>query len=162
MANNLKTVGVIGGGQMGSGIAQLAAVAGFDVWIHDSDPKALSNATRSISSSIDRFISKGQLSKEVGTDAMSRLRCTSSIEDLRDADVVIEAIVESEEIKKKVFSELDKITKTSAILASNTSSISITRIASATSRPSQIWKNCSMLPRLPRLHSEQNPHAHDK
>lgn len=69
---------------------------------------------------------------------MSRLRCTSNLEDLCNADVVIEAIVESEEVKKKLFSELDKITKASAILASNTSSISITRLASATRRPSQV------------------------
>lgn len=138
MADEARAIGVIGGGQMGSGIAQLAAVAGFNVWIHDADPSALTKATQSISSSIGRFISKGHLSQAAGTDAMNRLRCTSNLEDLRDADVVIEAIVESEEVKKKLFTELDKITKASTILASNTSSISITRLASATRRPSQV------------------------
>lgn len=138
MADDPKVIGVIGGGQMGSGIAHLAAVAGFDVWIHDADPSALAKSTQTISSSIARFVSKGQLSQAASSNAMNRLRCTSSLEDLRNADVVIEAIVESEEIKKKLFAELDKITKASTILASNTSSISITRLASATERPSQV------------------------
>lgn len=138
MATDPKVIGVVGGGQMGSGIAQLAAVAGFNVWVHDADPSALAKATETISSSINRFVSKGHLSKVAGSDAMNCLRCTSNLDDLRNADVVIEAIVESEEVKKKLFSELDKITKASTILASNTSSISITRLASATRRPSQV------------------------
>lgn len=74
----------------------------------------------------------------VGAEALRCLRCTSNLEDLSAADVVIEAIVESEDVKKKLFNELDKITKRSAILASNTSSISITRLASATTRPRQV------------------------
>ncbi|MCL7041672.1 hypothetical protein MKW94_029462, partial [Papaver nudicaule] len=75
---------------------------------------------------------------EIATNALKNLKCTSNLEDLRSADVIIEAIVESEDVKKKLFSELDRIAKPSAILASNTSSISITRIASATSRPCQV------------------------
>ncbi|OVA00375.1 3-hydroxyacyl-CoA dehydrogenase [Macleaya cordata] len=138
MAEGIKSVGVIGGGQMGSGIAQLAAVAGIDVWLLDLDSNALTSATKSITNSVQRFVSKGQLSQEVATNAIKRLRCTSNLEDLRSADVIIEAIVESEDVKKKLFSELDRIAKPSAILASNTSSISITRIASATSRPHQV------------------------
>ncbi|KAF9590844.1 hypothetical protein IFM89_038716 [Coptis chinensis] len=134
----VKTVGVIGGGQMGSGIAQLAIVAGIDVWLLDSDSNALTNATKSIGNSIQRFVSKGQLSQEKAKDALRRLRCTSSLEDLQSADVIIEAIVESEDIKKSLYTDLDRIAKGSAILASNTSSISITRLASATSRSSQV------------------------
>ncbi|KAK9265769.1 hypothetical protein L1049_003387 [Liquidambar formosana] len=133
-----NTIGVVGSGQMGSGIAQLAAVHGFHVWLLDSDPDALTGATKTISDSIRRLVSKGHLSQAVGTDALGRLRCTSNLEDLCSADFIIEAIVESEDVKKKLFSELDKIVKVSAILASNTSSISITRIASATSRPRQV------------------------
>ncbi|KAJ6853325.1 uncharacterized protein M6B38_250385 [Iris pallida] len=133
-----EVVGVVGGGQMGSGIAQVAAVSGFDVWLHDTDPAALDRAVRAVSSSIGRFVSKGKLSRAAGSDAMKRLRCTSNLEDLRDADVIIEAIVESEEVKKTLFSKLDKIAKATTILASNTSSISITRLASGTSRPSQV------------------------
>ncbi|KAJ4976618.1 hypothetical protein NE237_001724 [Protea cynaroides] len=133
-----KAIGVIGGGQMGSGIAQIAAVGGIDVWLHDSDAQALSRARSSISGSLQRLVSKGHLSQEVGSDAMQRLRFTSSLEDFRSVDVIIEAIVESEDVKKKVFSQLDRIAKSSAILASNTSSISITRLASATKRPQQV------------------------
>ncbi|KAK9907210.1 hypothetical protein M0R45_002212 [Rubus argutus] len=134
----IKTIAVVGGGQMGSGIAQLAAVHGFDAWLLDTDYNALSRATKSISYSIQRLVSKGQLSQAVSKDALGRLRYTLNLEELSSADVVIEAIVESEEVKKKLFLELDKIAKSSAILASNTSSISITRLASATSRPKQV------------------------
>ncbi|KAL6283588.1 hypothetical protein ACE6H2_014517 [Prunus campanulata] len=133
-----KTIGVVGSGQMGSGIAQLAATHGFDVWVLDTDQDALSKATKSISSSVQRLVSKGQLSQAVGKDALERLWFTSNLEKLSSADIIIEAIVESEDVKKKLFLELDKITKSSAILASNTSSISITRLASATSRPHQV------------------------
>ncbi|PKA52583.1 Peroxisomal fatty acid beta-oxidation multifunctional protein [Apostasia shenzhenica] len=138
MAVTRETIGVIGGGQMGSGIAQLAAVAGFDVWLHDSDPGALRRASEGITAALRRLVSKGQLSQPAVSDVLNRLRCTSNLEDLKHSDVIIEAIVESEDVKKKLFSELDKLAKPNAILASNTSSISITRLASATSRPSQV------------------------
>lgn len=134
----IRSVAVVGAGQMGSGIAQLAAVEGLQVWLHDSDSVALSKATESISSRIRSLISKCHLSKEKGAEAMGNLRCTSRLEDFHFADIVIEAIVESEEVKRKLFSLLDKTVKGSSILASNTSSISITRLASATSRPSQV------------------------
>ncbi|GLT29428.1 hypothetical protein SLA2020_042970 [Shorea laevis] len=134
----LKSVGVVGGGQMGSGIAQLAAMYGLDVHLIDTDPAALSGATKSISASIQRFVSKGQISQAAATDALGRLHCTSNLEELCSSDFIIEAIVESEDVKKKLFFNLDKIAKGTAILASNTSSISITRLASATSRPQQV------------------------
>ncbi|KAL0362675.1 UNVERIFIED_CONTAM: 3-hydroxybutyryl-CoA dehydrogenase [Sesamum calycinum] len=155
----IKSVGVVGGGQMGSGIAQLAAVNGLEVWLHDSDPTALSKAHQSISSTIKSLVSKGRLTKvlfvpiladpldfltdnfltkEKGAEAVRKLKYTSSLEDFGSVDIVIEAIVESEEVKKKLFTLLDNIVKESAILASNTSSISITRLASATSRPTQV------------------------
>ncbi|KAL0306522.1 UNVERIFIED_CONTAM: putative 3-hydroxybutyryl-CoA dehydrogenase [Sesamum radiatum] len=154
----IRSVGVVGGGQMGSGIAQLAAVNGLEVWLHDSDPTALSKAHQSISSTIQSLVSKGRLTKvlfvpiladpldfltdnfltkEKGAEAVRKLKYTSSLEDFGSVDIVIEAIVESEEVKKKLFTLLDSIVKESAILASNTSSISITRLASATSRPTQ-------------------------
>ncbi|KMT13149.1 hypothetical protein BVRB_4g086880 [Beta vulgaris subsp. vulgaris] len=134
----MKTIGVVGAGQMGSGIAQLGIVHGFHVWLLDSDSNALTRATKSISISLQRFLSKGQLSQDVISDALKRLHCTMSLEDFHSADFVIEAVAESEVAKKKLFAELDKKTKSSAILASNTSSISITRLASVTSRPSQV------------------------
>ncbi|KAM7492572.1 hypothetical protein LguiA_035493 [Lonicera macranthoides] len=138
MAENTMIIGVIGAGQMGSGIAQLAAVNGADVWLHDTDGDAFPRAYKSIANSIQRFVSRGHLPQATATDALSRLRVTSNLEDLCSADVIIEAIVESEDVKKNLFAKLDKITKSSAILASNTSSISITRLAAATSRPKQV------------------------
>ncbi|KAJ0714976.1 putative 3-hydroxybutyryl-CoA dehydrogenase [Helianthus annuus] len=114
------------------------AVAGSDVWLLDKDAGALHGAKGSISNSVQRLVNKGQLSKEVGIKALERLNYTSNLEDLRYADIVIEASVESEDVKKKLFAELDKIVKGSAILASNTSSISIIRLAAATKRPHQV------------------------
>ncbi|WOL13012.1 hypothetical protein Cni_G21781 [Canna indica] len=134
----VKVIGVVGSGQMGSGIAQVAAVAGFDVWLHDSDPAALWRAEKAIGNSVRRLVSKGELSQLAGTDSLNRLRYTSTLADIRNSDVIIEAIVESEVVKKNLFLELDKIAKVSAILASNTSSISITRLASSTSRPTKV------------------------
>ncbi|CAL4960956.1 unnamed protein product [Urochloa decumbens] len=141
-ASEIAAVGVIGAGQMGSGIAQLAAAAGCAVLLLDADSAALSRAVASISASLRRLAAKGQLSQfgpqTACEDSIKRIRCVSTVQDLRDADLVIEAIVENEDVKKQLFVELDEITKASAILASNTSSISITRLASATKRPSQV------------------------
>lgn len=133
-----KRLAVVGGGQMGSGIAQLGAMHGLHVWLLDTDSAALSRASKAISSSLQRFVSKGQLSQAACADALQRLQYTSNLKDLQSADFIVEAIIESEEVKKKLFLELDKIAKSSAILASNTSSISITRLGSATSRPHQV------------------------
>ncbi|RDX72792.1 hbdA, partial [Mucuna pruriens] len=136
--SGVKRIGVVGGGQMGSGITQVAAVHGIDVWLHDVDPQALSRASSSISSSVHRLVSKATLSQANGADALKRLRFTSNLEDFHQADFIIEAIAESEDAKKSLFVKLDKIAKSSAILASNTSSISITRLASSTNRPRQV------------------------
>ncbi|CAL5341971.1 unnamed protein product [Camellia sinensis] len=134
----IKMIGVVGGGQMGSGIALLAAANGIHVWLYDTDPNALSRAQKYVSTFVQSLVSKGHLSQAAGSDALIRLQCTSNLEDLQSADVIIEAIVEAEDVKKKLFSELDKIAKGSAILASNTSSISISRLASVTNRPQQV------------------------
>ncbi|GER53856.1 fatty acid oxidation complex subunit alpha [Striga asiatica] len=134
----IRIVGVVGCGQMGSGIAQLAAVNGLEIWLHDSDWAALSKAHKSISSRIQSMISKGQLDKGKGAEALRNLNFTTNLEDFRSVDIVIEAIVESEEVKRELFARLDKMVKSSAILASNTSSIPITRLGSATSRPAQV------------------------
>nr|GMC70206.1 3-hydroxybutyryl-CoA dehydrogenase [Ipomoea batatas] len=134
----IRSIGVVGAGQMGSGIAQLAAVHGVDVCLYDTEAEALNRAHKSISSNIRRLVSKALLSEERGDDAIRRLKCSQNLEDFQCVDIVIEAIVESESVKKKLFVDLDKIVKSSAILASNTSSISITRLASATNRPTQV------------------------
>ncbi|PSS16173.1 3-hydroxybutyryl-CoA dehydrogenase [Actinidia chinensis var. chinensis] len=134
----IQIIGVVGGGQMGSGIALLAAAHGIEVWLHDSDLNALNRAHNYISDFIQNIVPKGHRSQAAGSDALKHLHCTSNLEDLHPADVIIEAIIESEDVKRKLFSELDKIAKASTILASNTSSISITRLASATNRPEQV------------------------
>ncbi|CAH9119753.1 unnamed protein product [Cuscuta epithymum] len=134
----ISSIGVVGAGQMGSGIAQLAAVHGVDVYLYDTEVEAVKRAHKSISSNIQRLVSKGQLSQETGDDAITRLKGSLDLKDFQSVDIVIEAIMESEDVKKKLFVDLDKIVKNSAILASNTSSISITRLASATSRPKQV------------------------
>ncbi|KGN57665.2 uncharacterized protein LOC101221475 isoform X2 [Cucumis sativus] len=134
----IKAIGVVGGGQMGSGIAQLAATYGHQVWLIDSDSAALAKATDSISSSIQRLVSRNLLSREIGANALQRLKFSTDLKELHSADVIIEAILESEDVKRKLFVELDKIAKRSSILASNTSSIPITRLASATTRPEQV------------------------
>ncbi|CAN4102906.1 unnamed protein product [Withania somnifera] len=135
---NITRIGVVGAGQMGAGIAQLAAVNGVDVWLYDTVSEALIKAQKSISNNIQRLLSKGQISQATSVDAVKRLHFSSRLEDLHSVHLVVEAILESEPVKKSLFADLDKIVQSSAILASNTSSISITRLASATSRPSQV------------------------
>ncbi|XP_062232849.1 uncharacterized protein LOC133930190 [Phragmites australis] len=157
--SEIMAMGVIDKGQMGSGIAQLKAGAGCGILLLDSDTGSLSRAVASIFSSLHRLVAKANYpsspspnqpsrwcfalanfgwSQAMCEDSIKQMRCVSSMQDLRDADLAVEAIVESEDVKNKLFVELDKITKPSTILASNTSSISITCLASATKRPSQL------------------------
>lgn len=135
---DIKVIGVLGSGQMGSGIAQLAAVAGISVVLVDSSDSALQKGMEGIRSSLQRFVKKGELSQEAANDALAKVKHTTSLKEMSSADVIIEAIVENEDVKKNVFSELDRIIKPHTILASNTSSISINRLASATRRPHQV------------------------
>lgn len=135
---DIKVIGVLGSGQMGSGIAQLAAVAGISVVLVDSSESALQKGMEGIRSSLQRFVKKGELSQEAANDALAKVKHTTSLKEMGSADVIIEAIVENEDVKKNIFSELDRIIKPHTILASNTSSISINRLASATRRPHQV------------------------
>lgn len=130
-----STIGVVGGGQMGSGIAQLAATYGLKCRLIDLQPAQITKAKSLIESSLEKLVSKQIVSKEHQTRALSLLSYSSSINDLSDCDLVIEAIVESESIKSELFVALDKLLPKHAILASNTSSIPITRLASKTLRP---------------------------
>lgn len=141
MAHNhpIQTVGIIGAGQMGSGIAQVMAQAGgYKVIVQDVSDAALNKAKAAIEKSLEKFASKGTVSADAAKEAMARLSFDTKIDALIDADLVVEAIVENEDIKKELFKTLDNLVKPSAILASNTSSISITRLASATKRPEQV------------------------
>ena len=130
---NIQKVGVLGCGLMGSGIAQVAATAGFDVVVLEADQKFLDKGFSGIEKSLAKFAEKGTLKEPVET-VRGRLKGTLKHEDLADRDIVIEAIIENIDEKKKMFSRLDSIVKSDAIFATNTSSISVTEVMSATKR----------------------------
>jgi 3-hydroxybutyryl-CoA dehydrogenase len=134
----MKTIAVIGSGTMGSGIAQVLAQAGHPVLLHDVQQAALDRARGGIEKSLARFVEKGKLSAADRDAALGHLRISAAIDDLAAADYVIEAIVESVNAKRALFQQLDAITRPEVILASNTSSISITLIGAATRRPEKV------------------------
>jgi len=129
----IKKVGVLGCGLMGSGIAQVSAVAGYDVTVLEQEQKFLDKGFAGIDKSLAKFAEKGTL-KEPAEKVRARLRGVTSQQALADCDIIIEAIIENVEVKKKTFSALDAIVKKDAIFASNTSSISITEVAASTQR----------------------------
>ncbi|HEV3038715.1 MAG TPA: 3-hydroxyacyl-CoA dehydrogenase family protein [Candidatus Angelobacter sp.] len=131
---SIRKVGVLGCGLMGSGIAQVSATAGYDVTVLEQDQKFIDKGFSGIDKSLARFAEKGNLKEPVET-IRGRLKGTTSPEAVADCDIIIEAIIENVDEKKKTFAALDKIVKKEAIFASNTSSISITEVAAATHRP---------------------------
>ncbi|CAM5199486.1 3-hydroxybutyryl-CoA dehydrogenase [Bosea thiooxidans] len=131
----IKTIGIIGAGQMGNGIAHVAAVAGFDIKLHDVAEDRIKAALATIDGNMARQVSKGALADEERRAAVGRIAPALGLADLGDCDLVIEAATENEEVKRKIFTAVCPHLKPDAILASNTSSISITRLAAATDRP---------------------------
>ena len=131
----VERIGVIGAGQMGSGVAHVAAVSGFDVVLADIDEQALTGALDKMQQLLDRQIKKGTISAPERDAALGRIATTTSMSKFIDCDLVVEAATEDEGIKRKIFKELIEHLKDDAIIASNTSSISITRLAAATDRP---------------------------
>jgi 3-hydroxybutyryl-CoA dehydrogenase len=135
----IKKVGVLGCGLMGSGIAQVAAAAGFDVVVLEQEQKFLDKGFAGIDKSLGRLVergtAKGGITPEQKTETQSRLKGTTNMKDLADCDIVIEAIIENVELKRKTYAELDAIVKKDAIFATNTSSISVTELMTATKRP---------------------------
>ncbi|HKD19831.1 MAG TPA: 3-hydroxybutyryl-CoA dehydrogenase [Thermoanaerobaculia bacterium] len=131
----IRSLGVVGGGQMGAGIAHVAAASGLEVTLLDVDTRLTDKARATIGKNLEREVSKGKRTAEDRDAALARLKTTTSLEALGSADAVVEAIVENEAVKKELFGRLDAICRPDALLASNTSSISITRLASATKRP---------------------------
>lgn len=131
----IKTVGVAGCGLMGSGIAEVSAKAGFDVVVREIDQRALAAGRKRIFKSLDRAVSKGKLDQAAREDALARMTFTTSLDDFADCDLVVEAIIESLDAKKELFGYLDGICGEGAIFASNTSSLTVTDMAAATSRP---------------------------
>ncbi|ETX30882.1 3-hydroxybutyryl-CoA dehydrogenase [Roseivivax isoporae] len=131
----IRTVGVVGAGQMGNGIAHVMALAGYDVLLNDVNADALTKATELIAKNLDRQVSREKISSEERDVALARIRTTQDLADLGQADLVVEAATEREEVKNKIFETLVPACKPETILTSNTSSISITRLASRTDRP---------------------------
>jgi 3-hydroxybutyryl-CoA dehydrogenase len=134
----IQTVGVVGAGTMGNGIAQVFAQAGLKVRLVDISQPVLDRAIRTIERSLAKFVEKGKTTAVERDAALQRLSTTSQLDLLADADCVIEAIVEDPEAKGALFTSLDALTRPEAVLASNTSSISITRLAAATRRPDRV------------------------
>jgi len=133
---DIKKIGVIGAGTMGTGITQVAATAGFDVLLHDVEEDFLQKSLARLDKSLSKLIEKGKI--EADKDAiLSRIRTTTDLADFKDVDFAVEAVFEDFGVKTKVLKELDEILPPGIILTSNTSSISITRLAALTSRPPQ-------------------------
>lgn len=134
----VKTIGVVGSGTMGNGIAQIAAQAGYNVIMRDIDERFIQNALKSIDKFLSKSVEKGKMTAEFKDATMGRIKGTTSSEDLAEADFIIEAAFEDIEVKKHIFGELDKLTRKDVILGTNTSSMSITEIAKATRRPEKV------------------------
>ena len=131
----IERIGVIGAGQMGTGIAHVLALAGYDVMLDDLNKEVLSKALARIEKNMQRQVAKGAIKEEEIAPALARIRTTSSMDDLQDRDMVIEAATEDEAIKKRIFQDLCTRIAPGCLIATNTSSISVTRLAASTDRP---------------------------
>ena len=135
MVHSIKKVGVVGAGQMGSGIAHVVALAGFDVLLHDVSPDRIKSSLATINGNMARQVTSGKISEADRQSAIARIGPADRVEALADVDIVIESATENEAVKRQIFVTLRSQLKPEAILATNTSSISITRLASSTDRP---------------------------
>jgi 3-hydroxybutyryl-CoA dehydrogenase len=134
----IQKVMVIGAGQMGSGIAQVCAMAGYDVYMNDLKQEFLERGIAGITKNLSRSVEKGRMTEDEKAAVLGHLQTTTTLEDAKHVDIVIEAAVENMDIKKKIFSELDQHAPAHTILATNTSSLPITEIAAATGRPEKV------------------------
>jgi 3-hydroxybutyryl-CoA dehydrogenase len=132
---NIQTIGIVGAGQMGSGIAQVASHSGFTVLLMDVSSESLEKAIQTIKISCEKLIKKNRLTEQERDNLILRISCVTRMEDLKDCDLVIEAASEQLPLKLEIFKTLDCLVKKTALLVSNTSSISLTKIASVTTRP---------------------------
>lgn len=134
----IRTVGVVGAGQMGNGIAQVAAYSEFRVVMSDIADSFVQKGLATISKNLDRMVEKGKIPSQKKDEVMGRIKGTVQLKDMAETDFVVEAAIENESLKLNIFKELDQVCKKEIVLSSNTSSISITKIASVTQRPSQV------------------------
>lgn len=134
----IRKVGVVGLGTMGAGIAQVSVQSGFETVGHEVNDELAARGRATIERYLSRGVEKGRLTPEEGQEALGRLTLTTELEDLADCDLVIEAVLEELDLKRKVFSELDRITGAEAVLATNTSALSVSEIAEATERPQRV------------------------
>jgi 3-hydroxybutyryl-CoA dehydrogenase len=134
----VNKVGVIGAGTMGNGIAQICAAAGYDVVMRDVEEKFCERGMKTIGKNLDRLVSRGKMTEDDKAALLGRIQTTTALDPLADVDIVIEAILEVVDIKLQLFRDLDQLCKDGAILATNTSSISVTKIAAATKRPDHV------------------------
>ncbi|MDN2566480.1 3-hydroxybutyryl-CoA dehydrogenase [Aquibium sp. A9E412] len=135
MTGKIETVGIIGAGQMGSGIAHVTALAGYQVLLYDVSSERIEEGIATVSGNMARQVASDKLDETARQDALTRIAPAASLEDLSGADLVIEAATEDETVKRKIFAQLCPTLNPEAIIASNTSSISITRLAAQTDRP---------------------------
>lgn len=131
----IKKIGILGAGTMGNGIAQVCALSGHDVVMRDIEDRFLENGMNAVQKSLSKGVEKGKLTEEQKQETLSRIKTTLKVEDLKDVDLIIEAVIENADLKKSVFQELDELVGDDVIFASNTSSISITELGAATKRP---------------------------
>ena len=135
MTGRISTVGIIGAGQMGGGIAHVAALAGYRVKLHDISAERIEAGLATVNGNMARQVSSGKLAEDVHRVALKRISAAPALEDLADVDLVVEAATEDETVKRKIFAQLCPLLNPEALLATNTSSISITRLAAQTDRP---------------------------
>lgn len=132
---SIQKIGIIGGGQMGSGIAHVGALANYDIVIYDISDDSIKKGMAAVEKNMNRQVSKEQITEQQKTEALARIKSSTEMESLRSCDLVIEAATEREEIKKQIFEKLQAVLDDDALVASNTSSISITRLATYSGRP---------------------------
>ncbi len=135
MAVKIQTVGVIGAGQMGNGIAHVCALAGYSVSLNDVSPDRIKAGIATINGNMTRQVAKNIISEDAKKTALTKIKAAEKYDDLAQCDIVIETATEKEEVKRRIFADLCAVAKPEAIVATNTSSISITRLAASTDRP---------------------------
>ena len=131
----IQTIGIIGAGQMGNGIAHVLAVAGYDILLTDTSNAQMQKALKAIGNNLDRQVSRGHLEQVEATDALARIQTVAGLPELAHAELVVEAATEDEDIKREILSDLGEVLNSDALICTNTSSISITRRASVSGRP---------------------------